>query len=198
MSKKDIKNKKPLPRSTRLGLMLIALLAVMILVVSIITASYSWFLPKTQKGTGITYQTDVHFRGEDCTVTQFQGTKASTGEISYAKIDNPTTVSVTKGTVGYFMTTVTNNDTKYPTVVSVYMSQFPEAARSIGFGIAAPSNSFREFSSVQNDFYFVRNAFITPNDNSEAATLSVEWFVDATKATNNVTIDLRKMYIMFN
>lgn len=206
MSKKKNAKKPPMPNSTKKGIMLISLLAILVLVVSIITASYSWFSPKSVKGTGINYHTDVRFRSENCTVTHYRGsvgTGENNGVISYTKINDPTTdititASTTSETIAYFMTNVTNNDTKYPTVVSMYMSDFPDSGSNFGFGIAAPSNSYRQITAQQHDFYFVRNAFITQNDNSDDATLSVEWFVKIPQNGSDVTIDLSKMYIMFN
>lgn len=202
MSKKKNAKKTPMPNSTKKGIMLISLLAILVLVVSIITASYSWFSPKSVKGTGINYHTDVRFRSENCTVTHYVGSKDANGVISYTKIDNPTTVTINASTsadtIAYYMTNITNNDPKYPTVVSVYMSDFPEANRTFGFGIAAPSNSYRQLTAQQHDYYFVRNAFISQNDNSDDATLSVEWFVKVPQNGSSVTIDLRKMFIMFN
>ena len=53
MSKKNTKKAKAKAAITRKGIILISLLAVMILIVSIVTFSYSWFEPQTLSGKGL-------------------------------------------------------------------------------------------------------------------------------------------------
>ena len=207
MSKKNTrpasrrKKGKKAGKSADRGAKLIALLAILILTVTVVTASYSWFKPSEVESTGITYKSDVSFRSENCSISHYSGSKDVNGVITYTSLGTLTAgnavISVTAGTTAYFKTEITNNDATYPTVISLFMEEFPNSAVSASFGVAAPSNSFRTVSSVQTDFYIIRNAFINKNDrNNEDASLSVEWFVKA--GVSDVTFDLRKIYLMYN
>ena len=198
----DRKNKTAKDKSLSKGIVLISLLAVVIVVVSIITSSYSWFSPKTVKATGIDYSASVGFRSENCELTHFVGAKNTTdhpGEITYTEAVN-SSQTISANTTGYFKTNVKNNSQSYPTVVSLYISKLPadgSAGTALGFGVSYPSNSYREYTSQQSDFYIIRNAYIEKNDGTNSdAELVVEWFVKA--GNTAVTIDLDNIYLLYN
>ena len=51
-------------RATRRGVILISVLAVVILIVNIVTASFSWFAPNSVNGAGMEYKKTTYNRSE--------------------------------------------------------------------------------------------------------------------------------------
>ena len=210
MSKKKRSNKKPLVK--RNGFMLVALLAVMILIVSIVTMSYSWYEPAVKKGTGMSYSADVVVRSNHCTIT---GTKAAatenakelsakTGELVY-DTDVTSEVTVPANQIWYFRTTIKNADSA-PTNISLYLKSLPTKVggaspsasfAEFGFGVAVPSNSYRKYTTAQNDFYIVRNAYIYGADSEEGSdVLNVDWFIKTGSAS--ISFNPADLYLNYN
>ena len=193
--------------TTRKGVMLVSLLAILIVVVSIITASYSWFLPTSTKSTGISYNSSAGFRSESCTVKHYAGTKnATTGVISYSKTEIATnTQSITRGTKAYYRTEITNTSSDYTTVFSLFFSNFPNqtdptinAFGNVSLGISYPSNTFRTLSEVQTDYPLLRNVYLNANDGTnEDASISVEWFVVADDSSD-FSFDINNIYLVYS
>ena len=189
---KDLKNLK-----TKKGVVLISLLAAMILVVSIVTASYSWFTPQIQTGKSINYTAENVIRSENCSFTTYLGTKNTSGE-NIGKINYDTEHTVTgvqkvdiTGVI-YFKTKI-ENASDYPTDVSLYISSMPASIVAVAY----PSNSVRTVSSAQSDYYIVRNAYVSVLDHSikNSGELTVEWFLKASQGTE---VDLSGLYLTYN
>jgi hypothetical protein len=204
--------------TVRRGITLISILAIVILIINIFTASYSWFLPTVRKSTGISYQTDINFRSENCKMSFFYGTRIN-GEMTYYPIgdsaiaaqsidgdeNNDLVIAAGKactvysGRKAYFMAEITNDSTDYPTIVSLFMSTFPASLSTgkVNFGVSYPSNTYRSFSTAQTDMHIIRNAYLNKNDgNNDDCSLSVEWFVEA--VGQDITFDLDDIYLMYN
>ena len=111
MSLKQADNKKKKKSrliTTRHGVVLIALLAVLILVVNIIAFSYSWFTPKTRSGDSMALERVDSIRSERCTFSTYQGTLVtdSNWDASFT-VDNETTSYKKQG---YFIDQVVYNN----------------------------------------------------------------------------------------
>ena len=67
-------------RATRRGVILISVLAVLVLIVNIITASFSWFTPATANGAGMAYEKKTYNRSEKCEFYTRSGLKQTVYE----------------------------------------------------------------------------------------------------------------------
>lgn len=72
MKNKDQKKKK-MKSVNRRGIVLIAVLAMLILLVNIISFSYSWFQPRAVDGRGVKFDEVTRLRSEDCTFETYKG-----------------------------------------------------------------------------------------------------------------------------
>lgn len=196
MSKKNTNTKKNAVRffSGRNGIILIALLAAMILVVSIITMSYSWFTPEVRKGTGMTYQADLKIRSENCSITGTYKDTGTAGKKNYSTAVS-STETVPAGEIRYFKTVIDNADPN-PTNVSLYATALPSG--TYGLGVAYPSNSYHKYSSGGSDVYITRNAYIEGASNGENGEIYVEWFIKAGTSAVTVNFSTLKLYLMYN
>ena len=188
--------------SGRNGIVLVALLAVMILVISLITMSYSWFTPEVRKGTGMTYQADLKIRSENCSIV---GTYKNTAEANHAKnystaVGPSESVPVPANGICYFKTVISNADAN-ATNVSLYAALLPSG--TYGLGVAYPSNSYHKYSSGDSDDYsdvnIVRNAHIDGMSEGENGEIYVEWFIK-NESNSAVTVNFSTLglYLMYN
>jgi len=200
---------------TRRGVILISILAALILTINIITASYSWFTPKTVNGAGMQYVEEAYVRSEQCSFSTYEGTKRSvyqTGhyidQIDYGN-SAVTSVSVAAGETRYFRTSIINADTKYASDVSLYFASFGQAGCNLTVAVTFPSNTVRTVSKAETDYYLIRNAFVKVHDANDVdgpGLLQVDWFVK-NNGSSAVTIKLgpesaggenANMYLMYN
>ena len=216
-AKKDQKKNKSYKKRfdaimARKGMSLVLILAVMILVVSIVSLSFSWFRPGERTGIGVGYNAEIALRSENCAITTYYSNSigaASDGKIiyydeyPYPDSNDPeasSTVTVPAGERVYFKTVIENLDVN-GTNVSLYISQIPESAPggTIGLGVATPSNTYHTYSAQQTDVYIIRNAFVHGYvaDAEEDYFTVVEWFVRNNTASD-ITVDLSKLYLMYN
>jgi hypothetical protein len=229
MSDKQLKKKKPADpkQATRRGIILIAGLAVMILVVNLITASYSWFSPGRTTGSGASYQDVVKTRSEQCTFKTYLGRKTAhyveADEATYlagadkdfrhdtivysgSEITGPLSDSIDVGETVYFKTDIVNPDHQFPSVVSLYKLNMPG---NVKICVNNPSNSVREVSDTVNDYYIIRNAYVKVyevNDADGPGLLTVEWSVTNTGSSAIsgfdvspiVSGDTAGLYLMYN
>lgn len=200
--------KKEKTLATRRGIVLITVLAVLILVVNIVTASFSWFTPKTVDGIGLSYKAVTYNRSENCEFSTTVGKKLTsadlTGDNSGKYIDemvyNQSTVDSSVGSVTlsngkvvsatinagktmYFETSIVNADEQYATDVSLYFASFGEAGCNLSVAVTMPSNTVRKVTGAQTDFCLLRNAYVKLKDDNDVdgpGLLQVEWFI-----TNN-------------
>ena len=189
--KTNAKTDKKRLLSKRNGIILIVLLAVMILVINIITLSYSWFSPEVKRGIGMHYGAELTVRSQNCSITHSVGS-VTKGAISYTAWNGSSTVTVEAGNkIQYFKTTVTNSDPN-PTNISLYISSLPACS----LGVATPSNTYRTFAEAQTHIYILRNAYIEPLKDGTPGMREIEWFVKTSDTA--VTIDLSNVYLMYN
>ena len=200
-------NKKKSPAKKKNGIMLsrtgpklILLLAVLILVVSIVTMSYSWFEPGVKKRTGMEYKADVNVRSEKCAIVgNYIGVKDpdDNDKIKYTTAAGASQ-TVSGNDIKYFRTVIANTDPN-PTNVSLYISSLPapsENNSAYGLGVASPSNSFHKYSAAQQNIYIVRNAYIAGESEGENGELYVDWFIKPNG--NSVPITFSNLYLMYN
>lgn len=199
MSKKrDNKKKEKRLLVTRKGIALVIILALMILIVNIVTASYSWFMPLAENHNGMGYQSDTNLRSENCSFVTYAGTKQSNDSIDYNETVPITSssYSINANTPYYFKTKIVNADTKFSSNVSLFFESMPADTT---LAVTFPSNTVRATgSSPETDFYVIRNAYVKVYVSTDAdgpGLLEVEWFV---KSTANTSLDFTKMYLMYN
>lgn len=198
--KKKTSGKKDQFLLPRNGLKLILLLAALILVVSIVTMSYSWFEPGVRKRTGMEYKADVNVRSESCAITgNYVGAPDANDN---NKIKYSTAVSGAQSVSGdgikYYRTVIANTDVN-PTNVSLYISSLPAPNAdnsAYGLGVASPSNSYHKYKAAQSDIYIVRNAYIAGKSEGENGELYVDWFIKPNG--NTVKINFNHLYLMYN
>lgn len=204
-------------RATRHGVILISVLAVLILVVNIITASFSWFAPNSVDGAGMEYKKTTYNRSEQCTFYTASGQKQTEYDetngfyedsIQYAEIAI-SYQTVKAGKTAYFRTSIINADKNYPSDVSLYFATFGESGSNLTIAETSPSNTVRTVSGEQTDFCLTRNAFVKRHDDNDMdgpGLLQVDWFV-INNGSSDITIKLApesdgganaNMYLMYN
>ena len=193
-------SKKRKKRVSRNGVILISLLALMSLVISLITMSYSWFTPAVKKATGMQYQADAAIRSEKCQIFKnYEGVKDpnDNNKLKYTtEVTGSQSISGTE--LKYFRTVIINPD-ENATNVSLYISSMPGSSDSdnpYGMGVASPSNSYHKYPSSQSDVYIVRNAYIDGVKDGVNGELIVDWFIKPNG--NTISINLSGLYLMYN
>lgn len=200
---------------TRRGVILISVLAVLILMVNVITASYSWFTPKSVNGAGMQYVETAYNRSEKCSFSTYNGTKLTTpraghyaDQLEYSA-SAITSASIPAGETRYFRTSIINADTKYASDVSLYFASLGEENCNLTIAVTYPSNTVRKVSSAEPDYCLVRNAFVKVHDENDVdgpGLLQIDWFV-TNHGSSNITIKLgpesaggsdANMYLMYN
>lgn len=210
MSRPKKKKKQNRILSNRHGIMLIALLAVVILMVNLMTFSYSWFTPQVQTGKGIYFTHTTNLRSEDCSFETYQGTVSTStdnglyiGEVVYNTAQVTGNVSIPANSKVYFRTNIQNNSTQYPSIVSLYIASMPA---NLTVAVTYPSNSVRSITSAQSDYYIIRNAYVKVKDLNDAdgpGLLVVDWYVENTTGSP-ITLHLGTpgsdvgLYLMYN
>ena len=226
-SKKKNKNNRFDPKmTTRRGIILISVLAALILVINLVTASYSWFGPGSNTGSGVKYDKTVTARSEKCSFETREGhrTASYVAEAEAAYLSNAATkdyrhdqiiystmvnddVTIYDGETVFFKTEITNSDPYYPSVISLFLRYAPAG---VVVCVNNPSNTVREVTGAMNDYSLVRNAYVKPfeaNDVDGPGLLVVEWSVtnnsgdaivfDATPV-NSRSNPNTGLYIMYN
>ena len=198
MTKKEKQKRQKLLLQSRRSIILIALIAVMVLLINLVTASFSWFTPQPDPKSGMQYSFNGKVRSENCTMSTFVGTKVTSsnkqdgeyinqirydGEHSYAS-----SVTYSAGT-NYYKTEVINSDGVNASDISLYASGLPAGTLAVAY----PGNSVRTFSSAPEDeVYIVRDAYVAPHDDAGDngnTKLVIEWFVIASgSGTVNLTL----------
>lgn len=211
-NKRESKNEQMKKKITRRGVILISVLAVLILMVNIITASYSWFTPQTVNGSGMQYVDTGYIRSEQCTFKTYRGTINTNYSAGHYidQIDYNTEItseSVPAGQTKYFRTSIVNADKKAASDVSLYFSSFGDSGSNLTVAVTYPSNTVRTVSGEQTDYCLVRNAYVKVNDDNDVdgpGLLQVDWFVK-NNGSSAVTINVGRMggsnanmYIMYN
>ena len=208
MNKNTKKKKAKKSLITRKGVMLVAILAVMILVINIITASYSWFSPATDNTHyGLNYAASASGRSENFdTLKTVQGTKSSVytpsvvykNQIQYGTTQ-PSSFNLTAGTTYYFKTEIKNLDENYGSDVSLYIKNMPAGTVAVTY----PSNTVRTFTGgTQSDYVLIRNAYVkkkVETDVNGPGLLEVEWFITPSANYSNFNLSGNNaLYLMFN
>ena len=203
----------------RKGMSVVLILAVLILIVSIVSLSFSWFKPFSKEGRGASYSAQISIRSENCSITSYAGTAVTSSSDGKMNIDydapltgNAQSVEVPANSIVYFGTKIKNNS-DYPTNVSLYISEFPSKINNasppnsftaVGLGVATPTNNYHEYTTKQPasgamDPYIIRNIYVSVEDsaNNDPGSTTIEWFVK-NNSGSTVTVDLSKLYIMYN
>lgn len=112
----------------------------------------------------------------------------------------------------YFKTEVQNEDTKYSSIVSMYIETMKA---NLKVCVTSPSNSVRRVGSEDvKDYYIIRNAFVKVKEETDAdgpGLLPIEWFVEnptdsaitlqiepVEVTENNKTFTRVGLYLMYN
>lgn len=202
--KNSEKKKKLTALNTRRGVMLIALLAVLILMINLITASYSWFKPWSETKHSMSYGFTGKVRSENCTMSTFKGEKLTdstkgegeyVNQIRYEIQPSTEIVTVPAGETQYFKTEIINQDTDSASDISLYIKSLPACTLAITY----PGNSVRKFSAEQNDLYIIRDAYVKQKNNADVngpGKLEIDWFVIA--GNSSVTVNLGDLYLLYN
>lgn len=198
---------------SKLFVPLCIVMAVLILVISMVTVSFSWFEPDVKEGVGLQYIDTTTLRAENCEISTHAGTMNDTpGTTGYGLVQYDTDVlssgdvtvsasgsgdDITPG-IAYYKTVIVNNNEDKDTVVSLYLKSFTVTNGSASVGVAVPTNSFRTFTSTKSDLHIVRNAYISYKVANQAGTgeLVVEWFVRCD--SGSVTFNPGDLYLMYS
>ena len=171
------------------GMLLVIVLAVLIVMVSIVNVTYSWFEPLDQNGAGMEFTDEKNIRSENCSFKIYEGTVDSTTKaITYSDeamasnkqlvIPNPTDVNKPTDGLKYYRITVTNTDEQNGSNISILFNCTIKAGTTIG--VVSPTNSTHTYTeAVNNKVFLVRNAYITPRDSAktDSGTLNIEFFI---------------------
>lgn len=221
MSMASDKKKKKQRKYSPLGLVLIVALAVLILVLNILAFSYSWFTPTSESGKGLSFNNSYKLRSEDCDFTTFKGELVTAdnlsqysgykqGQVAYnsTALTANTSVTVPGKTIDqqtgkevygrvYFRTEIQNNDTRYPSVISLYHHEMPG---HLYLAVTYPSNTFHYVGDTSwPDYFIIRNAYVKVKDQNDAdgpGLLLVEWFVE-NRTSSDILIQ-PNLYLMYN
>lgn len=189
----------------RLLFPLCILMAIVIVVVSMTTVSFSWFKPGSLSGTGLQFSETVSVRSEVCSFVTYSG-ENNNGVITYESepINAGVTVSATTSGetttpgVSYFKTVI-NNNSGYDTNVSLYLSTFAlDSNSTASIGVAVPTNTYRTFSETKNNIHIIRNAYISTYsyESTNSGKLIVEWFIKCEEGS--VTVQPNSLYVTYN
>ena len=198
--------------SSRRGVIVVALIAVMVLMISLITASYSWFTPQEDKKGSMAYAFDGNVRSENCSMSTFKGTKKAAteyenGQIKYYKnqiVYNSSastgSVSIAAGATQYFKTEIINADTNYASDISLFIKELP--AGNMTLAVTYPGNSVRTVSNSSKtyDYYIVRDAYVkkyVSTDVNGPGKLEVEWFI-TNNGSGSISVNLNYLYLLYN
>ncbi len=204
MKKKSQKDKRKVFLASRRGVIMISTIAVLVLLINLITASYSWFTPQNVNGTGLQYTFDGKPRSENCSFKTYKGTKVTDGDrqegeylgqIRYDANETTGNVSVAANSVQYFKTEIVNADTQNASDVSLFIKSMPACTVAVTY----PANSVRIVSSTTSDYYIIRNAYVKRKDTADVngpGLLVVEWFVKT--GSSIATINLNNLYLTYN
>lgn len=182
------------------------LLALLIVIISMSTVSFSWFEPDVKEGIGLEFKDETKLRSQDCTIETYEGTlgnkivnyagaQVSSGDVT---ISATTSGETTTPAMKYYKTVIYNSSTDYDTVVSLFLPLFTPNEGNASIGVAYPTNSYRTFTSEQTDIHIIRNAFVSKRVATDAnpGQIIIEWFVKCD--AGSVTFDPSKVYLMYS
>ena len=207
MKKRTKAKKRKLFVASRRGVIVVALIAVLVLVINLITASYSWFTPQEEAKRGMSYSFSGKARSESCTMTHYSGHKLSLadgdeletgqywGQMVYFTPNN-TNVTLSANEIAYFKTEILNSDENNASDISLYI----KGLKNCTLAVTYPGNSVRKIAAGETaDVYIVRNAYVKRKDNADVngpGKLEIEWFVIG--ATGGTSFDLNNVYLLYN
>ena len=194
------------------GILLIIVLAVLIVMVSLVNVTYSWFEPLPKNGAGMHFTDEKYIRSENCSFKIYEGTvNETTKAISYeSEVGNDLIIPRTESTdpsVGlkYYRITVTNADTQNGSNISILFNctigdDNPNYDMTIG--VVAPTNSTHTYTtSVTDKVFLIRNAYISPLDTAKAdsGTLNIDFYIRYTgDQSGGFTIQKNWIKILYN
>ncbi len=178
-------------------------LAILIIIVSITTVSFSWFEPGSASGIGLQFSVDTSVRSQNCSYSTFEGNDDdNNGVIVYGNTEvDSDEVTVSADDVAYFKTVIYNDNEKYDTNVSLYLPSFTVSGTkpSASLGVITPTNTYRTFSfTPDGGIHIIRNAYITAYsaDESGSGSITVEWFVKCDEGS--VKFNPSQVYLTYN
>ena len=191
-------------RLNKRGMILIIVLAALIVLISVASASYSWFSPLSKDGIGMQFQQSNYIRSENCELTFFDGVADSTGAIEYNTAVTEFAVTKASNTsdptsgLHYYRITVTNNDEDNGSNVSLLFDGTISAGTTIG--VVAPSNSVHTYAANTTGVFLVRNAYVSPKDTSKtgAGVLNIDFFLRYTGSSASTSIYTSNVKILYN
>lgn len=196
---------------SRRGVIMIALIAVLVLVINIISASFSWFTPNEENKLSMSYSFTGTVRSENCTMYHYLGNKLRSadgdilddgqywGQTVYDSNNSTGSVTIAAGHDAFFKTEILNDDTKNASDISLYIANASNL-RGATLAVTYPGNSVRKIPTTQSeDIYLIRDAYVKPKDSADVnhpGKLEVEWFVKA--GSSSVTVYLSDIYLLYN
>lgn len=214
-SKRKAKSKKQLMfMRSRRGVILVALIAVMVLIINLISASYSWFTPENVNGTGMKYDYESKARSENCTMSTYKGVKVTgnngngqthagyyLNQIHYDSSATTSNVSIASGATQYFKTEIINQDTKNASGISLYITGISgvNASNTCTMAVTYPSNSVRTLTTSGTNF-IIRNAYVKRKDAQDVngpGLLVVEWFV-TNNGSSSISVNPSNLYLTYS
>lgn len=178
------------------------LMAVLIIVISMTTVSFSWFEPSNLSGSGLKFNTTTFVSSTNCSIKTYSGDRNADDVIEYDAAEVTSKFELSSDADGavtkYFKTIISNSNTNYAANVSLYMSEFEVTDGKASLAVIVPTNTYRSYTETQTDLHIIRNAYISKKDSevTGAGELEVEWFVTCESGT--VTFDPSNLYLMYD
>lgn len=206
MKKKAKEKNRQIFVSSRRGVIIVALIAIMVLMINLISASYSWFTPQEDKKRSMAYAFDGNVRSESCDeMNTFVGIKQTSADLQNNKYKNQIIYSTTEatgnqsvaaGATKYFKTEIINSDTKSASDISLFIKSLPASTLAVTY----PGNSVHEYGIAQTDCPIVRDAYVkkyVATDVNGPGKLEIEWFV-TNNGSSAITVNLNYLYLVYN
>lgn len=174
------------------------LLLLVIVIVSMPTASFSWFEPDTKEGIGLEFKEETKLRSESCSLVTYRGAMGNKVVTYGGTPVGASNVTLQEKEVAYFKTVISNSSREFDTVVSLFLPSFTPTGGSSRLCVMYPTNSVRTYVEPQSDLHIVRNAYVPMLVETDAnpGLLVVEWFVMCD--SGSVTFNPSQVYMMYS
>lgn len=181
----------------RILTVLCIVMAVLIVIISVTTVSFSWFEPGKKSGTGLQFsEVDIVRPSNCCKMVNYIVGETET------EFSGDTETTIASGNTAYFKTVVKNN-ADYDTNISLYLENISltPPADTVGdfmLAVTIPTNTCRSFQQSQTDMHIVRNACVRAYDVEVAGTgeITIEWFIKS--SSGSVSFKASDIYITYN
>ncbi len=181
-------------------LKVISYAAVLVLVlVLVVGTTFSWYDRTMSPGKTtnlMEYTQKGKVNGSGCTFKTYIGTNTK-GIVEYSETEATNAITLEKGELTYFKTTIQNGTTGMA-VVSLNLKN-ALVSSSLHVGITEPEKTYKPFTGIDNSTNATVVCIEDNIDLANGAPQDVYWFIDVPASyTGTVTINLSDLYITYN